>query len=113
MLAEKRNIISVEKLNVVFTGDQPFEAIKSISFQIEAGKTLAVVGQSGSGKSVTAMALMGLLPANVAISGRVTLFNSKGRGQISLLTLNPDKWTEIRGQAIGMVFQEPMSALNP
>lgn len=113
MLAEKRNIISVEKLNVVFNGDQPFEAVKSISFQIEAGKTLAVIGQSGSGKSVTAMALMGLLPANATVSGQVTLFNNKDRDQVSLLTLDPGKWTEIRGQAIGMVFQEPMSALNP
>lgn len=113
MLAERRNIISVEQLKVVFNGIQPFEAIKSISFQIEAGKTLAVVGQSGSGKSVTSLALMGLLPLNAAVSGQVMLFNNNGRDKVSLLNLDAAKWTEIRGQAIGMVFQEPMSALNP
>lgn len=108
MSATSQQPITVENLNVTFDGPQPFAAVRGVSFAVEAGKTLALIGQSGSGKSVTSLALMGLLPANATISGSVIL---PGKGNI--LALDKGAWPAIRGKEIGMVFQEPMSALNP
>ena len=108
MPAAMENIIDVEKLKITFAGPPAFEAVKGISFSIAAGKTLALVGQSGSGKSVTSLALMGLLPGNTRIEGSIRL-----KGYPQLNTLSGKSFANIRGKAIGMVFQEPMSALNP
>jgi peptide/nickel transport system ATP-binding protein len=108
MLAPQQNIVNVRNLSVSFNGNQPFEALKDVSFGIAAGETLALVGQSGSGKSVTALALMGLLPANASVSGSIQL-----DGYRDLIKLQAREWPVVRGKAIGMVFQEPMSALNP
>lgn len=108
MTTPQQNIISVRNLQVTFQGHQPFEAVKDVSFDIAAGKTLALIGQSGSGKSVTSLALMGLLPANTVVTGTIKL--SSG---INLTALEKKVWPAIRGKEIGMVFQEPMSALNP
>lgn len=108
MSAKQQNIITVQNLNVTFRGTQPFEAVKEVSFGIAAGKTLALIGQSGSGKSVTSLALMGLLPTTASVTGVMEL---SGKGNIT--NLESQAWTEIRGKEISMVFQEPMSALNP
>lgn len=104
----KQIAISVQGLHVTFGGIQPYQAVQDVSFSIAAGHTLALIGASGSGKSVTSLALMGLLPANAAVSGRVSMPSAP-----DLLATGPAGWTHIRGQHIGMVFQEPMSALNP
>jgi peptide/nickel transport system ATP-binding protein len=85
-----------------------FIAVKGLSFALDKAETLAIVGESGSGKSLTALALMGLLPANAAISGKVQFGN-----QDNLLHLTNKQWQGLRGSEIAMVFQEPMSALNP
>lgn len=108
MSAASRKIISVENLSVSFGGQQPFEAVKDVSFGIESGKTLALIGQSGSGKSVTSLALMGLLPGSATVGGTMNL---EGKGNLN--GIEKQDWTAIRGKEIAMVFQEPMSALNP
>ena len=108
-------ILSVKGLRVSFEGTNPLVAVKGLSFTIGKGKTLAIVGESGSGKSLTALALMGLLPATAHVEGerwlRLGQENEPANGLSHLLekeTMQP-----IRGKHIGMVFQEPMSALNP
>lgn len=82
-------------------------AVRSVSYSVAAGEVVAVVGESGSGKTVTAMSLLGLLPSTAKVSGRASL---DGR---NLYELPPADLREVRGGAVGMVFQEPMSALNP
>lgn len=82
-------------------------AVRDVSFSLERGETLGIVGESGCGKSVTALALMRLLPDNAAISGEVRL------EERSLLSLSEDAMCQVRGNRIAMVFQEPMTSLNP
>ena len=85
----------------------PAEAIRGVSFGLQRGETLGLVGESGCGKSMTAMALMGLLPESAVVSGSILLDGQELAGQ-------PDAvLRHIRGNRIGMLFQEPMTALNP
>lgn len=102
------NIIQATNLKISF-GD--FVAVNGISFAIAQGKTLAIVGESGSGKSLTALALMGLLPKGAAISGSLQL-NTNNQAH-NLTTIDSKQWQQLRGTEMGMVFQEPMSSLNP
>jgi oligopeptide/dipeptide ABC transporter ATP-binding protein len=92
-----------------FTDDATLRAVDGVSFDVEAGETLAVVGESGSGKSVTALSILQLVaqPPGRIVGGRV-LF--KGR---DLLTLSGADMRAIRGKEISMIFQEPMTSLNP
>ena len=103
--------LKVSTLGVVFKGQNQadFVAAQDISFQLERGQTLALVGESGSGKSVTALSILGLLPYPQAYhpKGSVTF-----KGQ-ELLGQSEDLLRSIRGRKIAMVFQEPMTALNP
>jgi peptide/nickel transport system ATP-binding protein/oligopeptide transport system ATP-binding protein len=104
------SLLSVEGLTVAFaTGRGPVNAVEAISMAIEPGEVLGIVGESGSGKSVTALAVMGLLPQPPArvLAGRI-LFEGT-----DLLTLPERRLRRLRGPGIGMVFQEPMSSLNP
>ncbi len=82
-------------------------AVRDLSFALERGGTLGLIGESGCGKSLTALALMGLLPDNASTDGSVRL-----HGQ-SLLDLNEAGWSQLRGNRMAMIFQEPMTALNP
>ncbi len=103
-------LLSVTNLSVRFTTpDGAFDAVKNISFSLERGKTLALVGESGSGKSVTALSLMQLLPYPMAShpTGSI-LFNG-----IELVGAPAKVLNSIRGEKIGMIFQEPLSSLNP
>jgi len=100
-----QTVLSVNDLGVSFPDMEHFMAVDKISFGIEKGKTLAIVGESGSGKSLTALALMGLLPKNALFTGAISLNGTP-------LKDNED-WSTIRGKSIGMIFQEPMSSLNP
>ncbi|NEI74907.1 dipeptide ABC transporter ATP-binding protein [Rhizobium lusitanum] len=102
-------ILSISKLNTAFrVGGEWRNVIRDISFDIGPKETVAVVGESGSGKSVTAMSIMRLLsPANSKITGRIEF---EGR---DLLSLSLADMQAIRGNRIGMIFQEPMTSLNP
>jgi peptide/nickel transport system ATP-binding protein/oligopeptide transport system ATP-binding protein len=102
-------LLAVERLTTVFdlpAGVAP--AVIDVSFHVDAGETLCLVGESGSGKSVTAMSIMRLVQRPGRIAGGSILF--KGR---DLLTLDERAMQKIRGAEIGLVFQEPMAALNP
>lgn len=104
-------LLQIKNLSVQFKRAQlePFEAVKNISFKINQGETLALVGESGSGKSVTAHSILGLLPYPAASHpfGSI-LFENK-----ELLGKGDGYLKEFRGNQIGMIFQEPMTALNP
>ncbi len=101
-------LISVKDLSVAFrTPDGLVRAVIDSTFDIHPGEVLAVVGESGSGKSVTALALMRLHPKNAEITGSV-MFNGH-----DLLTASEDEMRAIRGRDIAMIFQDPMTAMNP
>lgn len=103
-------LIAFNQLSVSFAADQGrVRAVQEVSFTIQAGQTIGVVGESGCGKSVTALSLMGLLPAQAArIDGGEILFQGE-----DLLRLKASKMADLRGNQLAMIFQEPMSALNP
>jgi len=88
-------------------GDRPY-AVDGVSFDLTPGEIVCVVGESGSGKSMCAHALMGLLPGNVTTEAGEIVFEGR-----NLLTRDENAWQDIRGRRIAMVFQEPMTALNP
>lgn len=101
-------LLEVRDLRVTFATDAGrVTAVDGVSFDLDAAHTLAIVGESGSGKSVTALALMRLLPSTAHISGSVRF---EGR---ELLELSDDAMRGIRGGSIAMIFQDPMTALNP
>ncbi len=85
--------------------------MRSLSFSIDPGEVLGLVGESGSGKSVTSLAIMGLLPAAAIITGEITF--QSGELRTHLTRLPADQLRELRGSRIAMIFQEPMTALNP
>lgn len=102
-------VIDVRTLTVVFdTYDGPAPAVQEVSFHVNRGETLGLVGESGCGKTVTALALMRLLPPN----GRVTAGSVLFEGQ-DMLGLDEPTMRSLRGRRIAMAFQEPMTALNP
>ncbi|MBI1954198.1 MAG: ABC transporter ATP-binding protein, partial [Proteobacteria bacterium] len=104
-------LLKIDQLSVSFSGQ--IEAVKGISFFIKKGETFALVGESGSGKSVTALSLLGLLPYPLAEHPSGTIhFESKPLLKDGVLMPEKDFQT-IRGHQIGMIFQEPMTALNP
>ncbi|MGH3477400.1 MAG: ABC transporter ATP-binding protein [Jiangellaceae bacterium] len=104
------HLLDVRDLSVAFTrkGRRDVRAVDGVSFTVDAGQTMGLVGESGSGKSVTSLAVMGLLPKRgVRVGGEVHFDGD------DLLTLPPERMRDIRGQDIAMVFQDPMSSLNP
>ena len=108
MEAPGQRLLSVRDLRTSFhTGAGVVRAVDGVSFDLDRGRVLAIVGESGSGKSVTAMSLLGLIPAPGRVSGQV-LWN--GRDLVGLA--EPDM-RKVRGAEIAMVFQDPMSSLNP
>jgi peptide/nickel transport system ATP-binding protein len=106
--AASNPVLEVHDLNVTFSSEAgPVRAVRGASFKLAPGRTLGIVGESGSGKSVTALAIMGLLPATAAITGSVRL------GGTEILGLDDQALSKIRGLKIGMIFQDPLSALTP
>lgn len=87
--------------------------VNDVSFTIEAGKTTCVVGESGSGKSLTALAVMGLLSKQLQLNAGKVLFNDAEKGVVDLTTLDAENLRKLRGDKIAMIFQEPMTSLNP
>jgi peptide/nickel transport system ATP-binding protein len=108
-------LLQIKNLSVDFvTESGSTTALKNISFTIERGETVAVVGESGSGKTVTSLSVLQLLPSPPAqyISGEI-LFSENGNASIDLLKMNKNELQKIRGNKISMIFQEPMTSLNP
>jgi oligopeptide/dipeptide ABC transporter ATP-binding protein len=100
--------LTVTDLTVRFpTGQAVVHAVNGVSFSVDRGRTLAIVGESGSGKSVTCLSVLGLLPRSAEVTGSVKL---EGR---ELLTLREADIRNVRGREIGLVYQDPMAALNP
>ncbi|WP_425995049.1 ABC transporter ATP-binding protein [Afipia sp. DC4300-2b1] len=104
-----QTVLSVEGLSVKFShSDRPLTAVSEIDFELARGETLAIVGESGCGKSLTALALLGLIPTPGRIEGRA--IRLEGR---DILGLQGEAMRRLRGNRIAMIFQEPMTALNP
>ncbi|MCX6250285.1 MAG: ABC transporter ATP-binding protein [Bacteroidetes bacterium] len=108
-------ILEVNNLTTIFRHEnQVTRAVDDISFSLQPGETLGIVGESGSGKSVTALSILRLIPNP---PGKITkgtiLYDSTNRGEINLLTLPEKELRKIRGMEISMIFQEPMTSLNP
>lgn len=100
-------VLSVSNLTVCFAG-APANVVDGVSFSVQRGKTLAIVGESGCGKSVTSMALMGLLPDNARITARTSALLDE-----ALLGMSDERLLDVRGNRMAMIFQEPMTSLNP
>lgn len=104
--------LNLQKLSIRFPGTPEIVALQDLSLSLGKGKTLAIVGESGSGKSMTALALMGLLPPNAIWQG-----NIKFQTEEETISLTEEsakqQWQQVRGRLASMVFQDPMTALNP
>src|SRR6187431_1890823 len=102
-------LLEIRNLTVSFaTSAGPFKAVDSIDLDVDAGDVLAIVGESGSGKSVAMLAVMGLLPRIASIRAARLAFDG-----VDLLGLTPRQRRKIVGKDMAMIFQEPMSSLNP
>jgi oligopeptide/dipeptide ABC transporter ATP-binding protein len=101
-------LLSVRDLTVSFdTHGRDAHAVRGVNFDVAAGETIGIVGESGSGKSVTALAIMGLLANNAVVSGSIKLHGRE------LVGLDRRALRKIRGKQVGMVFQDPLTSLNP
>jgi oligopeptide/dipeptide ABC transporter ATP-binding protein len=103
------DLLSVKNLVTAFrTSDGELSAVRGVSFSVKKGETLCIVGESGCGKSITSLSIMGLLPSN----GYIKAGNIDFEGR-DLAKLSQEKLRSVRGKDISMIFQEPMTALNP
>src|ERR1035437_4748875 len=103
-------LINIRDLQVGFGST---EAVRGVSLQLDEGEVLGLVGESGSGKSVTALAIMGLLGNAAQVRGRILWDSNQAGGVVDLLKQAPGGMRRLRGSEIAMIFQEPMTALNP
>jgi peptide/nickel transport system ATP-binding protein len=105
---DHKPLLEVENLGIQLnTSRGPAQAVREVSFVLKRGETLGLVGESGCGKSITALALMGLLPESAGVSGSIKLDGNE------LVGLPDADYCKLRGNRISMIFQEPMTALNP
>lgn len=104
------SLLSISNLSLSFPGSdgKKLKALRGISFSVEEGETHALVGESGCGKSLTALAILRILPLTASIDGGEIIFNSK-----SISTLSQAEMRSIRGGSISMIFQDPLNSLNP
>ena len=101
-------VLTVTDLDVTFPGDDgPVRAVRGVSYELRRGEVLGIVGESGSGKSVTSLAVMGLLPRSARVSGSVRF------GDTELVGAGDAALSAVRGRRIAMIFQDPMTSLNP
>lgn len=102
-------LLKVRELSVTFSTDEgDVHAVRGLSYEVRAGEILAIVGESGSGKSVSSLAVMGLLPSNAQIQAQALKFEHH-----DLRSIGKEQMRSLRGRDIGMIFQDPMTALNP
>ena len=116
----KEIILNVEKLNTTFISDRKeIKIVKDVSFQVRRGKTLAVVGESGCGKSVTMNSIMRFTGKNAIVKAKNIQYNALRNGEVteyhleSIKEPNGPEMRALRGPDMSMVFQDPMSSLNP
>ena len=108
MTATGEAVLEVADLRVEFRTDEGrVQAVRGVSYQLHRGEVLGIVGESGSGKSVTSLATMGLLPGSARVSGSVRFRDTQ------LLGASDKQLSQVRGQGISMIFQDPMTSLNP
>jgi len=110
LILENQSILEIHNLSLSF-GEN--EILKNVSFSVPKGKIIGIVGESGSGKSVTSLAIMGLLPKNARIPHESSILFQNDSRKADLLKLAPEEKRRYRGNEIGMIFQEPMTSLNP
>ncbi len=112
---DSREVLAVRRLNIAFQDERQFiPAVQDLSFSLKRGETLAIVGESGSGKSVTALALMRLLETSgVQVTSEQILLRRRNRQVIDLDELSAAQMQGVRGADVAMIFQEPMTSLNP
>ena len=108
-MENKEIVLSVKDLRVNFSTDHGYvQAVRGVSFDLYKGETLCIVGESGSGKSVTSKTIMGILSANARIASGSIMYEVE-----DLTKVSEDEFHRIRGHKIGMIFQDPLSSLNP
>ncbi|WP_116244091.1 ABC transporter ATP-binding protein [Nocardiopsis sp. FIRDI 009] len=101
-------VLEVDGLSVTFESDDgPLRAVREVSYVLRAGEALGIVGESGSGKSVTSMAIMGLLPRNARVTGSARVLGQE------VIGLTDAQISKVRGERIAMIFQDPLTSLNP
>ena len=107
-------LLQIDQLHINFVGNEGVvHAIQDLNLSVEKGETIGIVGESGSGKSVTSLAVMGLLPPSGRITKGSIHFNNKENTQKQLQLLSEKEFQRLRGNEISMIFQEPMTSLNP
>ncbi len=106
-------LLQIEQLSISPKKAPSRLLVNEVSFSIAPGKTTCVVGESGSGKSLTALAVMGLLSKQLTLNGGKVLFNDPEKGVIDITRLDDERLRKLRGDKIAMIFQEPMTSLNP
>ncbi|MCB9081615.1 MAG: ABC transporter ATP-binding protein [Lewinellaceae bacterium] len=107
-------VLRISQLDITFgTGDNRVEAVKQLSLAVQPGEIVGIVGESGSGKSVTALSIVGLLPRNAEVRSSELALNTRSGEVWDLRNIPERDWPRIRGKEIGLVFQDPMSSLNP
>ena len=106
---EMNKILDVKNLKVTFKSrGKEVKVVRGIDIEIGNGEIVGIVGESGSGKSVTMKSILGILPENADIKADKILFNDK-----DLLSISEEKYRDLRGKEMTMIFQDPMTALNP
>ena len=109
----ENSLLAVKDLTIEFDSkNQGFKAVNSLTFSVNAGETIGIVGESGSGKSITSLSIMRLLPGNARISSGEIIYSGRGK-EINLFDLPEKQMQGYRGNDIAMIFQEPMTSLNP
>lgn len=109
----KTPLLQIDNITIVPKKSPSRLLVNNVSFTIESGQTTCVVGESGSGKSLTALSVMGLLSKQLQLTQGRVLFNQAEHGQRDLALLDNESLRQIRGKSIAMIFQEPMTSLNP
>ncbi len=114
-MPDNPNLLEINNLSVIFKGENGnHKAVQNVNLKLKKGETVGIVGESGSGKTVTSLSMMRLLPdAPYCNTEGEILFNSREYGEVDLLKLPFDKLRHLRGGEISMIFQEPMTSLNP
>ena len=111
--ANLQPLLQIERLSISPKKAPSRLLVNEVSFSIAPGKTTCVVGESGSGKSLTALAVMGLLSKQLTLNSGKVLFNDAEKGIIDITRLDDERLRKLRGDKIAMIFQEPMTSLNP